>query len=577
MWHVIIAVALLVSQVTPVSAAPLFAGLAITFGQLFDHAATNASDPSWGWIPAVATGTAITVAYLRGWDTKWKHKRDQLKNAGINAEALAQLTTLLDRATAQIDAAATVVDSKDRKVKTLDSEVATKNAKVKSLTDEVSQLQADLARAQKAPAGPSNDQDKANLAAALRNVKGRLRDLDDKNAQVDALLSLLDQLIKAASNNEDIPDIPFRPEDDEVLSPPQAPDIFEHLGSQTRPHASLQNRSMDWEPTPHQFPGAPRPDETRDSFIQVDPPFLYDGTPTQWREWKMTCLMYFGAERKRFRDRAEILYIMLNRLKQGSRPQRFLQTLAAHCMTQGHPHEAEFNALVGAYSCAQWILAALKPHCTSLEYDAKTRAALYKPQGTHRYDHWIQDVRDAMDYLDIPVGQALPVVIQGISDELKLEFSLAWSKTPEMFNWEDLTINGPVISNMVFRRNKEHHAHFENRRTKSHPGHAATPVASRFVAPSVPGNSPVAAPFEGCKKKFDDAPSVPAWLRKKFAEDARLRPHCVQHGLCFRCRRPASDHTGHKSPHSGAAFPQQPPPARAASTASDAFTEPPAQ
>jgi hypothetical protein len=364
------------------------------------------------------------------------------------------------------------------------------NDVLEKAANDIERLEAALKEAKEDTAG-DNTATLNNLAAALKNIKGRLRRLPP-NAQTRGLERLLDELIDSAGQGKDHNDhIPSTPDDDEIL-PPGNPDIFEHM-DRTKPHASIRNKAMDWEPAnPHTFPERPpQPQGDKDSYITIEPPFIYDGTPEKWRSWYMACTLYFGAEQHRFRDRAEIPYVIINRLKSGTRASLFVEQLGARILKKGSPENLEFNTVIdGSFNCAQWVLKKLKDTCWTSDYERKMRSLLHKPLGTRRYDHWIMDIEDAMNQLDLPVAHVLPIVIENLSEEIKFIFCLSWQKTPDQFTWDDLTEKGPRIATMNYLRNREHHSHRPGHTESSVRGHAAQVTPNSSVPSSKAGFSP---------------------------------------------------------------------------------------
>jgi hypothetical protein len=412
---------------------------------------------------------------------------------------------------------------------------------VQTLTKQLKQAKEEAAQGNTAPL--------VNTVQGILNAKECLRKLPP-SPQKRRIQELLDALAASARDGKDHDTrLPPDPDPEDVL-PYETPDIFNHISDRSIPHAEYRNKSMDWEPEhPHKFPNhPPQPPQDRDSFITIDPPFIYDGTVEKWTQWYTACTLYFGGEQNRFRNRAEVPYIILNRVQAGTHAAIFLQSLCMRILKQGSMENVMFNqTLEGSFNCAQWILKSLKEICWTKEYEGKMRAILHTPLGQKRYDHWIISIEDAMQQLDLPVAHVLPIVIQNLSAEITYNFCLAWSKSPDQFTWEELYQKGPEVATRLFLRNKEHHAHSRSQ-------HAAPRTTSSIPRSNSPPSSPPSAPPHkaanpiSCLKRWDDSPPVPAWLRGQLTD--KTREYCRKNNLCFRCRRPTADHKGGKFPGS---------------------------
>lgn len=501
------------------------------------------------WVPTAVVGTAVTATALKQIWSAWQGNSKPMET--ITAQKLADLHAWEEAAAKSLVTAANKITADEELIKEVKEardkakQIAIDNAKhaddYKSQRDQwrkekekVDQTKRDqqkeiedlTAQVNTLGKGVSHASPEAqeSLQKGFRNIKDRLSALP-ASKQKDSLWSFIDTLLTISESNPvKVPseansderfqsNNPFRPKTNSTASSVHNPfgniglDIFEHISDRKLPHAEYRNKSMDWEPeNPHKFPTIqPAPDANRDTYIQMAEPFIYDGTAENWRSWYMACTLYFGAEHMRFRNRAEMPYVIINRIAAKTHASRFVQSLASRILKTGSTENIEYNqTLDGSFNCAQWILKKLKVVCWTNEFEQKLRNILHRPLGNRRFDHWILELEESMDQLDLPVAHVLPIAIEGLSHELKLTFSLAWQKSPEQFTWDDLTIKGPGIATMNYLRNREHHSYRDHHSPQHRTNPANNTVKANAGTTPAAGGNPYNTPGQNRQKRLSD-------------------------------------------------------------------------
>lgn len=282
----------------------------------------------------------------------------------------------------------------------------------------------------------------------LKNLKGRLKNIDHIPA-VKAAIKHIDLMSKLATGNnaEDL-ELETEPEEDEIIPAPSAkpnngkftalPKPFFHLdpieGEVPNPDA------MDFEFT---APQAPAPN--RESFIHTKEPFEFDGTKTLWNDWRAACEIYVMSNRHRFSDGLTVVNVMSNATKPGTHAKNVITAIIQSIVKDGTAERAEFESMNHSMQVFLWVMGKMAVYFANNTATADNLNILRHKQRDESFSTWIQKIDTARMALGLTYTETISYVTSGINGELAMQIANRLGKQTIELTWADLQMWGNII------------------------------------------------------------------------------------------------------------------------------------
>jgi hypothetical protein len=499
MWHIIITVVLATISV-PVSA--------FEWGDTFESLAKSVGTESAlaqgaAWFPAVA-GLTTLVALRKLHDAWQKHNTparstDQNEVAGVYGWAKQADIALSD-----------AIHEIEQLEKKLDKALLEKDQAIRD---------------------PAIDK----VKKGLNNLDGRFRGIEHL-PEVKKALAHIEQMRKVASGKapEDL-DFSDHPEKDEVLRFARPSGRWEN----PFPAPFRRDEKSDNVPDPDKMdytfttPTAP----TSDRWLEVSKPFDFDGNPKNWRPWRTAVETYVSDNLSRFRSGLSVMDVVNASILPNTRAKLLMTALLQSIFTDGTEERREFESLKQTFQVFRWTMNKLEPHFRDALSSAEAMNQLRHQQRNEPLSEWLAKLDMARLTLGMSHDHALAFLLTGINKELAILIATKVGKVYTQLVWAEIEQWGPPCEDELKLIHQQHKAHNPAPRAPS------APRASSSSSSSAPAHH-APSPSGGCKKRWDDSPPVPSWLRGKLADNPKIKEHCKKHNLCFRCRRPAADHVG---------------------------------
>lgn len=478
------------------------------------------------WVPTAVATTAVTGAALRQIWAAWQG------NSGPKEPITMQ--KLVDQHEWENAAAKTLVNAADK----IDQLVEEKDGLAKQLKDlkEMRQEHPD-----------SDDLVKAisETKAGLANLAGRLKGME----HIPKVKLALDHisLIQKLSSGKLPADFKFEttPAPEEIITSFQ--DNGRGFNNLAQPiFYAEEGKVPAGDPMDYEFTTPTRP--SADRFLDVKPPFEYDGTPANWKPWRTAVETYIADNRARFRSAIAVIDVISAATKAGTRAKSIMTALMGNIFMDGTVEKAEFEQCTKPFQVFLWTMGKLEPYFVNGVATADALKVLRHQQRNESIVHWMQKLDEARMTLGMTYTTLLPFVLTGIDKNLAAYISTKVNKTTMMLTWDDLLMWGATSEEELRTLHPAHYlkqgSHGNTTESRPARGHAGT-VTTGTRAKLSEEDFHLVRTGNGCFKCFwpghrkenctrEVAMSLNDDLRKRLREAAsRRRPATGRAGQTF--------------------------------------------
>lgn len=321
------------------------------------------------WVPAAITiASGVTIAALTRFATAWSTASDVQRNSGAeeySANASATLTAAAER--------------------------------LRQLEEEARDLSARLA------AAPPDSRKSVAIQKALTYIL----ELVSKNPTVPGAKDLIEYI----TDVQDGQDVRSHPGDDDRIGtafvgtartnaflPPAPPTLPTEKGKSISPSS--------------------------DKFLELKPPFEFDGSKETYRAWRDEVLAYFAASAFRVRSPAEAAIHVRSFTLAGSDAKETLSALSSAVLRPGSLEHEEFHKLSSVSAVVSWILAKMDDTYLDQTLIRSEALRLRRRQNDLPVAEWLRSMEKSAHICGMDEAQLMVFVLTGISPALALQISL---------------------------------------------------------------------------------------------------------------------------------------------------------